>query len=268
MTLDQFGKIAAAEIAFYVPVFCVAFFIALKHGFARREGWVFLFTFALFRIVGAALTLAVKVSSKPQIGLEIAAAVLSGTGLTPLLLATMGFVGKIAVEGLPSSARALRAARILLTIALILGAVGGSIASPGNSPSTINTGRTLTRVSAVMFMVVFTMLFTLHVLLWFSRSTPTRHRNVSLLSGVSLALPPLFVRLVYTLFSAFAAFSQSRFSQIDGDWRIYLGMDLIMEYLVVVVYVSTGALIYLHKEDIQAGSSEVELERHKDGWEK
>jgi hypothetical protein len=47
MALDEFGKIAAAEIAFYVPVFCIAFFIALKHGFSRRLGWVFLFTFSL-----------------------------------------------------------------------------------------------------------------------------------------------------------------------------------------------------------------------------
>ena len=47
MTLDPFSKIAAAEIAFYVPVFCVAFSIALKHGFTYREGWLFLFTFSI-----------------------------------------------------------------------------------------------------------------------------------------------------------------------------------------------------------------------------
>jgi hypothetical protein len=47
MSLDQFGKIAAAEIAFYTPLLLVAFFITLRHGFGRREGWIFLFTFSL-----------------------------------------------------------------------------------------------------------------------------------------------------------------------------------------------------------------------------
>ena len=41
MSLDQFGKIAAAEIAFYVPLTLVALYLLSRHG------WIFLFTFSL-----------------------------------------------------------------------------------------------------------------------------------------------------------------------------------------------------------------------------
>ena len=47
MSLDQFGKIAAAEIAFYVPLILVVLYLLLRHGFGRSQGWIFLFTFSL-----------------------------------------------------------------------------------------------------------------------------------------------------------------------------------------------------------------------------
>ena len=47
MSLDQFGKIAVAEIAFYVPLILVALYNLSRHGFGRNQGWIFLFTFSL-----------------------------------------------------------------------------------------------------------------------------------------------------------------------------------------------------------------------------
>jgi hypothetical protein len=112
MSLDQFGKIAAAEIAFYSPLLLFAFFIALRHGFGRQEGWVYLLTFSLgvfhlrglinvadklsiVRIVGAALTIASETPSPSQLGLTIAAIALSAVGLAPLLLSTQAFLTKL-----------------------------------------------------------------------------------------------------------------------------------------------------------------------------
>lgn len=70
-----------------------------------------------------------------------------------------------------------------------------------------------------------------------------------LLTGVSFALPFLLVRLIYSILAAFASSTQSRFSPVVGDWRIYLGMSLIMEYVVVVTYVTAGILTPLEKEE-------------------
>lgn len=47
MALDQRGDIAAAQIAFYVPVLVVSFILTLRHGFRREAGWVFLLTFSI-----------------------------------------------------------------------------------------------------------------------------------------------------------------------------------------------------------------------------
>jgi hypothetical protein len=161
--------------------------------------------------------------------------------------------------------------------------------SPGNQPSDVNTGHTLTRVGSVLFMATYACLFAMHVILWGRRQhIPTHHRTVSvphtsvsllmiftrltyhlvqLLAGVSLALPPLFVRIVYSLLSSFASSSQSRWSPISGDWRIYLTMGLIMEYLVVCVYVITGALTPLHKDDEVQARGGVPYQASEDGLE-
>lgn len=42
MGLDARGNIAAAEIALYIPVLLIGVFLALRHGFKREAGWVFL----------------------------------------------------------------------------------------------------------------------------------------------------------------------------------------------------------------------------------
>lgn len=65
-------------------------------------------------------------------------------------------------------------------------------------------------------------------------------------------MPFLFVRIIYSLLNDFASSSQSRWSPIAGDWGIYLVMGLIMEYLVVCIYVITGALTPLHKDEDQS----------------
>jgi hypothetical protein len=68
--------------------------------------------------------------------------------------------------------------------------------------------------------------------------------------GVSLALPPLLVRIAYSLGSTFSsASSHSRWSPITGDWRLYLGLGVVAEYLVVLAYVITGAFTPLHRDD-------------------
>lgn len=45
--LNDFGKIAIAEIIFYIPVLLIALAVTFKHGFDRKLGWLLLFIFAL-----------------------------------------------------------------------------------------------------------------------------------------------------------------------------------------------------------------------------
>ncbi|GJJ08725.1 hypothetical protein Clacol_002944 [Clathrus columnatus] len=246
MALGPFGDIAIAEIIFYIPIACISLFVTFKHGFNRKLGWLFLFTFSIFRLVSAILTVVFRAMPNPAIGLVITATVLTSVGLSPLLLATHAFVSgmrNVFPRGsyvAPILRRPLTIARLLLVVALIMGAIGGSEQSPLNSPSTRNVGKILTRVAVIIFIAVYAFLFFVHIIFWRERNDiPPNFRR--LLSGVSLALPPLCVRLVYSVLQAFG--STNKFSPVLGEWQFFLFMGLLMEYLVVLVYVITGLSI-------------------------
>jgi hypothetical protein len=66
--------------------------------------------------------------------------------------------------------------------------------------------------------------------------------------SLSFSLPFLGVRILYSILNAFVR-SPSQWSPITGNWRIFLVMGLMMEYIVVSAYVITGALVPLHKDD-------------------
>jgi hypothetical protein len=71
-----------------------------------------------------------------------------------------------------------------------------------------------------------------------------------LFASVSAALPFLAVRLVYNVLSAYSGFKPQlhKFSRSTGDWRIYLVMSLIMEYVVVFIYIAVGNLVPMSKD--------------------
>jgi len=46
-TLDTRGKIAAAEIGFYVPIAVLTLILIIKYAFRRDAGWFFLFLFSI-----------------------------------------------------------------------------------------------------------------------------------------------------------------------------------------------------------------------------
>ena len=68
---------------------------------------------------------------------------------------------------------------VTLVVATILAAVGASKITPGNSQSHIDTGRSLTRVAMVLFMVGLVAIFVMHLWLWRERLVlPVQHLKV------------------------------------------------------------------------------------------
>jgi predicted RND superfamily exporter protein len=47
MPLDTRGKIAAAEIAFYVPIVILTMLLVFRYAFRRDAGWFFLLIFSM-----------------------------------------------------------------------------------------------------------------------------------------------------------------------------------------------------------------------------
>jgi len=112
--LNDFGKLAVAEIFFYIPVLAAAIFVTIKHGFNRRAGWLLLLLFAIgkyccqarisesvahryftVRILGSVLLIISQTTNNPSNGLLTAVGIVQGLGLSPLLLTTTSIIGNM-----------------------------------------------------------------------------------------------------------------------------------------------------------------------------
>lgn len=260
MALDKHGELSAAVIAFYVPVALIALFLVLRYGFRRDAGWIFLFTFSIVRIVGGALRVAAEKTRPANINLYITAYIFEGIGLAPLLLATIGFlrfVGKGVFSDTPRATRAFRLLGLLAAAAVATSIVGGTDASSSDT-NTQEHGVTLRRVAVILYVALYLLIVLAHLWAWTFFNKIQRNRR-TLLIAVSCVLPFLAVRVLYSVLSAYSpnAFSKtashstnlSKFNSITGDWRIYLVMSLLMEYITVLIYIITGVLIPYSKDE-------------------
>lgn len=91
--LTDRGKLAIAELVFYIPALVLAITIAIRHGFNRRLGWVYLVLLGLIRVIGSIIELVIQKNATA--GLYKAAVILSGIGLSPLLLVMVGLVKRV-----------------------------------------------------------------------------------------------------------------------------------------------------------------------------
>jgi len=196
--------------------------------------------------------------------LYIVGIVLESAGLSPLMLATLGFLKTIVSNSFPNSGlftKAWRLLGLLATIALALSVYG----STETSPSEVSNGTTLRRVGAFLFFLLYLLLVGVHAYCWMNVGRLMKHRR-TLLTAISSALPFLGIRVIYSILSAFSgslSFSGTasttpntsalaKFSMLTGDWPIYLVMSVLMELVVVVIYTTAGARIPLHQDYVQS----------------
>lgn len=82
------------ELIYYTPVLFLSIFICTRHGFKRADGWIYLVILSLLRLIGSSTGIAYvsHASNKNLIACEV---VCSSIGLSPLLLALLGFTGRM-----------------------------------------------------------------------------------------------------------------------------------------------------------------------------
>ncbi|KAH8086652.1 hypothetical protein BXZ70DRAFT_550816 [Cristinia sonorae] len=286
MGLDARGDIAVVQLVIFIPFLAISTILVLRHGFNRRAGWLLLLIFSIIRIIGSAIHIASEQKSTPDVGLIATYITLEGAGLSPLLVATLGFLSTVAQQAFDSDTRFLQARRLLGlvgTVALALAIAGGSILGSADSQSSVNTGTTLRHVGVILFVVLFVGLVLMHGYLYLSFSRILTHRR-KLLVGISMALPFLLIRVIYAVLAGFAPSgipngSQtdhndlSKFSSQTGSWQIYLVMSVLMEIIVMVIYTTVGLSIRLQDDGVagkpdysnvnRSGSSDVELNRRE-----
>ncbi|KAL4779040.1 hypothetical protein BJX76DRAFT_365650 [Aspergillus varians] len=273
MTAITGEHVAIAELVIYIPIALVTIFVVFRHGFHKQLGWIYLLIFCVVRVAGAILQILSHKNPDDSKEKEWAA-ILSSVGLSPLILASLGFLKRVFDEttsrtpnpktsqriqmlsassgiigrllGLYSKratavsrrSRAVQLLHIPALISLILAISGGTDQASSN-PSDQHSGKHESRAAIILFVLVYVALALLWVIT--ARDLPvlvTSQRRIYF--AVFLALPFMAVRLLYSLIGGFG--HDRRFSVVDGDTAVQLGMATIEEFVVVLVYTILGVV--------------------------
>lgn len=135
--------------------------------------------------------------------------------------------------------RILQIALLPTSIALILCVVGGTDEA-SSTVSDYATGRKYTKVGVAMFAVIYVLLFGLTVITASDvQKAPRGEKRVYF--AVAAALPPIAVRLLYSILSAYTTING--FSLANGNPWIQLCMAVLEELVVIIMFTLAGLTI-------------------------
>jgi len=168
--------------------------------------------------------------------------ILQTIGLSPLQLAAIGLLSRV-LESINKTrhtlvnTKVLKFVELLITVALILGIVGGIDASDNLETTGVYKLGTKSKVATALFVVSYVAIVIITIITSFSIShaEPGEKR---ILLAVAISLPFLLIRLVYSIMSGLAG--DKHFNLITGSVTILLCVALIEEFIVVVIYESVG----------------------------
>ncbi|PQE25080.1 transmembrane protein [Rutstroemia sp. NJR-2017a BVV2] len=249
MAISYRNGVAIGELVVYIPSFFIALFLAFRHGFQKSSGWYFLIVFSLARIIGPCMQLAAI--NNPSVSLYTGALILQNVGLSPLILATLGLLSRV-IESINRThrtfiqTRMLKLVEIISLVGLILGIVGGVNASDSFTTTGKWVPGSLSKVGNALFIVSYAALVMASIITSFS-IPHAEDGEKRILLGIAIALPFLFVRLLYAIISTFT--HSKRFSSFTGSVTLLLCMSLLMELAVVVVYEGIGVTLRKQRND-------------------
>ncbi|KAH8835854.1 hypothetical protein DL96DRAFT_1575832 [Flagelloscypha sp. PMI_526] len=257
MPLDLRGDIAAAQLAFWVPVAGLCAALVVRYGMRRDAGYLFLMIFALARVAGGALILAGELMPNPDPGAFTAAYNLFEVALPITILSSLGFLGlagQHTYSEYPRTTKIYRAFGLVPLIGIAIHIAGGVLSAlksgPGNNA---HVGLTLRRVAAGIdafsWVCVAGLTIQAH-----THQPYMRSYRVKMLWGVTLAILPLGVRSAYSILEAWSSsdlYGQHlsdnptfrRMNPISGDWLMYLVLGLVMEYLSAALFLLASLVL-------------------------
>ncbi|KAH9846634.1 hypothetical protein C2E23DRAFT_686247, partial [Lenzites betulinus] len=271
--LDARGIISIVVIVIYIPVLLAGVVLSMRHGFARKAGWIYLVILSIIRLIGS-VTHILAEQNPTNTTYTTIYTIMEAAGTSPLLVATLGFLMTVAQYGLdqkPQLQQGHKLVSLVALIALILAIVGGTSISSAKTENDLNNANTLRHVSSALFAVVYAAVIFLTFYCWQHKKMIRTYRR-KLLMGISITLPFLGVRVLEGILSAFAPLqfavqdghvvlapgntnALSKFSSQSSAWGIYLFMLVLPEYISVVIYAVVGIVTPLKKdaEDYEGG---------------
>ncbi|KAK2731568.1 hypothetical protein FQN55_004641 [Onygenales sp. PD_40] len=228
-------------VAYYIPALGTSLFVALKHGFSKEIGFIYLAILSLVREIGAIC--GIVNFHQPSTGLAKTSIITSSVGLSPLILAMAAMlqrVNKGMSSGKGISDRIFQALHLPQLVALILGIIGG-MKQFDEDPEVQKTGHNLSRASIIIFFVILVVqsLIAAVTLLRLRYVRPEERKMVYI---VGASIPFLFVRILYALISSFSN-DHDTFNQISPSNKAVLVqacMAILEEFVVVALYLLAG----------------------------
>lgn len=245
--LDYRNGVSIAEIVVYVPSLLIAGFLAFRHGFGRNSGWIYLIIFCLVRILGSSTQLA-TIANPRSTGLYTSSAIFNNIALSPLTLASLGFLSRL-LSSISKTRqtiihpRMIRIIQLVIVVGMALGIAGGINAADAYI-KTLSEGSgghyvpsSLNKAGTALFIVSYAALLVFLAVTYPSvqHAEPGEKR---IFLALALSMPFIFIRLVYSCFSTFT--TRSQFNLLDGSTTILLCVALIEEFICVVIYEATG----------------------------
>ncbi|KAL4864108.1 hypothetical protein BDV12DRAFT_189151 [Aspergillus spectabilis] len=212
------SKLSIAQIVFYVPATVVAMYLACYRHKRPRMAWNILTFFSLIRITAGILVIIPEKTSSTDV--VVASIIFLNAGVFPLIAATLGLIRIItALERTMSQyiRQCLLHSRILFF---------GS-----DTVSDVRIGIKLVKAGYIVVVVFVGCLLATQGYFW------TQHSCLSgtsrtILRAMALATPFIIVRIAYLFLSVFQTWD-SRWNDLKGPIGPFLGMGLVMEYVVV-----------------------------------
>ncbi|MCJ1275869.1 hypothetical protein MMC21_003674 [Puttea exsequens] len=218
-------QLAIANLVIYITLTPPTIYTLYRHGKFGILGWGYLVAFCMLRLIGGGLEIGDSGSRT--------ASIISGVGLSPLLLAVLGVLHE-------SSHHISGKRPFLLGIWFYLGlhgliAIALGLLISGMKHSS-NGSSTAGKVGTVIYLLMWIMIVGLCAL---SFTHPKEGREAKmLLYGVALCLPFLGVRTIYTVIGTF----DRSVSAYTGPIALRAVLASLMEYIVAIDLIIFGIL--------------------------
>ncbi|KAG2109718.1 uncharacterized protein F5147DRAFT_635140 [Suillus discolor] len=252
--MTQSWILAIVTVVTYFPLVLVSFKLVAKYSISRGDGWVLLLVFSIIRVLGGVLCFtAAYVTNTSSDKLQSGSYALQSSGLSPLLLCTLGLLHSIlqTPDGFSRYYnRQFRLLQLLGMAAFVLTIIGISSVSISN----LNLYR-MCMAGVILFCILYIILVGICLYIWTQIRFVMRYHK-RLLKAVSITLPFLAVRTLYSVLSTASWANQEQFDITSDEcqWEIYLAMDMLMEYAVVIIYAVAGFVLPLN-EDYKSADS-------------
>lgn len=201
------------ELVIYINLTPVAIYTLYKHRLPSLIGHVFLLAFIILRVIADALT----IEHRNDAGVDTTAAIVNLVGVSPLLLATVGFIDAsrhyVFDYAHNQSAKKIGwiwelGLHILAVAGIVMLAIGYSHAETATDPSTVKNYRAVAEAGAMLLLVAWILTCVWAFLTFKESSKQKKNRTYNhlarlLLTETMVSLPFTGVRVCYTIVYTF-----------------------------------------------------------------